>query len=578
MVRAPALLLVLLALGLAAGCRGEGGEKTEPRPTPPAKKRLILASNSEPDVLNPLFAEMAAAREIIFLVQRELTMFNERWELVPDLAVEIPTMENGLVRLLGGGEPGPDGQLRPRMEVTWHIRPDAVWEDGTPVTADDYIFAWEVQSDPNQEIINRDLPERIAKMEARGEDRKTLVVTWKEPFAFYHQFRVHYALPKHALVARYRRAGGGTEDMKKDPYGQRPLSNGPFKLQQWKPGEYISLVRNDRYPTPARLDEITIRFIPDDHAMESALLAGDIDGVTPMGGFSVAQVEQLRKNHGDRFTYYSVPGLVWAHIDFNLDSPILADKRVRHAIAYAIDRKSIIEQLFYDRYTLSHTFLPPRHWGYHPSVVTYPYEPEKAKALLDEAGWKQKEEGAIRTKGKKKLTLKISAVAGVKDVEDLEQVLQSDLKNAGIELLIENKPSKVFFGEFGRYRRFPHLSFYSWVMDPTLWGNTMWQSDQIPSEQNSWNGQNYPGWVNEEATALLREVPSVLDPQKRREMMHRVQELWAEDLPALPMYFRPVVAVTSPRVKNYQPTGTRTPMSWNAHEWDLVDEPTAAAP
>ncbi len=454
------------------------------------------------------------------------------------------------------------------MEVTWHIRPDALWEDGTPVTADDFLFAFEVMTDPTQEIINRDLVERIHAMTGAGKDNKTLIVTWKEPFAFYNQFRVHYALPKHALAARYHRAAGGTNDMKKDPSSQRPLSNGPFKFQEWVPGQYIRLLRNERYVPKPAIDEVIFRFIPDDRAMESALLAGDIDAVTPMGGFSVAQIEEIRRQHKEQFRYYAVPGLVWAHIDFNLDAPELGDRRVRQAIAHAIDRQGLIDTLFYGRYTLSHTFLPPRHWGYHPAVRTYPYDVAKAKALITEAGYVIGDD-EIATKDGKRLSLKISAVSGVKDILDLEQVLQQNLKAIGIELLIDNKSSKAFFGEFGRYRKFPHLSFYSWVMDPTLWGNTMWQSDMIPSEENHWKGQNYPGWRDERATELLQQVPAVLNPKERRKLMQEVQERWAEDLPALPMYFRPVVGLTTPAVKNYQPTGTRTPISWNAHLWDV---------
>ena len=90
----------------------------------------------------------------------------------------------------------------------------------------------------------------------------------------------------------------------------------------------------------------------------------------------------------------------------------------------------------------------------------------------------------------------------------------------------------------------------------------------IPSKENSWKGQNYPGWRNAEVTKILKEVPTILDVEKRKEMMKRVQEMWADELPSIPMYFRPVVSVTKANIRNYQPTGTQTPISWNAHLWD----------
>lgn len=575
--------LVVLPLALFVACSdnnkkpAEGGEPKEAvqeaGAKKPAKKKLVFATNSEPDTLDPVFAEMAVSTAIRFLGQRELTMYNEKWELVPDLAEVVPSVENGLVKIMDSKELGKDGKPKQKMEVTWRIRKDAVWDDGTPVTAEDFIFAWEVMMDPTQEIIERDLPERIEKMEAKGPDKKTLVVTWKELYAFYDQYRVHNAYPAHVLRARYKKPDGSTNNMKKDRYGQHPSSNGPFKFKEWVPGQYITYVRNERSHTPPKLDEITIRFIPNNVALQSALVAGDVDGVLAMGGLTVSEIEDMKKQgQGDSFTFYSVPGLVWSHIDFNLDDPILKDVRVRQAIAHGINRQTIIDELFYGKYTLAHTFLPPRHWGYKADVAKISFNLERAAQLLDDAGWTQKAEGEPRVnKRGEKLKLTISAVAGIKDTEQMQQVIQSDLRKIGVELLIDNKPAKVFFGDLARYRKFPHLSFYAWVMDPSSWGNTLWQSDMIPSKANSWSGQNYPGWKNDEVTKILEEVPTVLDPVKRREMLARVQDLYVAELPAIPMYFRPVVAVTRKELKGFTPTGTQTPAAWNAHEWHFAE-------
>lgn len=573
-------LLPVLTLALAVGCSddkpaaGEGAQPVQEAAAKKApKKKLVLATNSEPDTLDPVFAEMAISSAIRFLGQRELTMYNEKWELVPDLAEVVPSVENGLVKIMDSKELGKDGKPKQKMEVTWRIRKDAVWDDGTPVTAEDFIFAWEVMMDPTQEIIERDLPERIESMEAKGPDKKTLVVTWKELYAFYDQYRVHNAYPAHVLRARYKKPDGSTNNMKKDRYGQHPSSNGPFKFKEWVPGQYITYVRNERSHTPPKLDEITIRFIPNNVALQSALVAGDVDGVLAMGGLTVSEIEDMKKQgQGDSFTFYSVPGLVWSHIDFNLDDPILKDVRVRQAIAHGINRQTIIDELFYGKYTLAHTFLPPRHWGYKADVAKISFNLERAAQLLDDAGWTQKAEGEPRVnKRGEKLKLTISAVAGIKDTEQMQQVIQSDLRKIGVELLIDNKPAKVFFGDLARYRKFPHLSFYAWVMDPSSWGNTLWQSDMIPSKANSWSGQNYPGWKNDEVTKILEEVPTVLDPVKRREMLARVQDLYVAELPAIPMYFRPVVAVTRKELKGFTPTGTQTPAAWNAHEWHFAE-------
>jgi peptide/nickel transport system substrate-binding protein len=546
MARAPVVLALAALLGVACKDTGrvvsmraaDGGSVVD---TPPekAKRKLVLATLSEPDTLNPLFSEMAAATEVTFLCHRELTMLNDRWEFVPDLAVDIPTLENGGVRLI----PDESGK-RTEMEVTWRIRDDAKWEDGTPVTADDFTFAFAVQMDPTQEIIDRDLPERVKKMEVKGAERKTLVVTWKEPFAFYQQFQNHYAIPAHVLKARVDEGAGRFKSVKNDEYGRKPLCNGPFRLKEWVPGQHLIFERNPHAHRVPKLDELVVRIIPSHQAIEAALLSGDIDVVTPQGGLTVRAAEELRRRESERLDVHVVPGLVWAHIDFNLDDPILKDLRVRKAIAHGVDRQGIIDKLYFGQLTLAHTYLPPRHSGYAADVETYEFDQALAKQTLDDAGYTRGADGVrIDSKGRR-LSFKLSAISGIQDIEDLEVVVQSNLRDIGIEIVIDNKPQKAFFSEFARYRKLPHLSFYAWVMDPTTFGNVMWQEDMIPSAKNSWKGQNYPGWRNKEVTALLKKLPTELDEKKRTEMLHRVQALWVKDLPSLPMYFRPVVAIT----------------------------------
>lgn len=537
------------------------------------RNTLVLATNSEPDTLNPIFAEMAASHEILFLGQRELTMYNDRWELIPDLAQTVPTMENGLVSIITKA----GDKKTKKMVVTWNIKKNAMWEDGVPVTAKDFIFAWKVCLDPTQEIIDRDTCERVDSMEAKGSDSKTLLVTWKEPFAFYNGYRVHSILPAHFLKHRYYAPNGSTRNLKKDRYGISPLSNGPFRFKEWVPGQYIRYIRNKLYKPKPHFEEIIIQIIPNNMSLESNLNAGNIDGVTASGGLSVSQIENMKKRSTKKFKYYSVPGLVWAHIDFNLDDPWLADIRVRKALAHSINRAQLIELIYFGKFDIADSFLPPRHWGYFQCAGDLAFDLKKAARLLDEAGWKLKTGEKIRrNKGGEKLVLNLSAVAGIKDIEQVQQVFQSDLRSIGVELRIQNKPAKVFFGEFGRHRKFPHLSFYSWIMDPGGWPLTLWHKDYIPTPENQWQGQNYPGWINHEASQLLEKVPVELDLAQRQVMMRRVQELWAKDLPAIPMYFRPVVAVTDANLMNYRPTGTTTPVTWNAWEWKFKDETSHA--
>lgn len=573
-MRSGTLLLFHVGIALVfSACRNEADVSPRPLADQPAAvpkpQRLILATQSEPDTLHPLFSESAVSSSIRMLGQRELTLYNPSWELVPDLATEVPSQENGRVRLiLQADRPA----AQPRMEVVWTIRPDANWEDGAPVTADDFRLAWEIQMDESQEVIQRATAERIERMEVRGADRKTLVVIWKEPYAFFADYQVHRALPAHRLRQDYQRPDGTRASMKLHPYGQAPLANGPFRFVEWQPGQFLRFVRNEKHEPQAHLDEVIIRIIPNQSSLQTALLAGDIDGVLATGGFSAARAMELTQNNPERFVAHWAPGLVWAHIDFNLDDPILRDARVRRALAMAIDRHTLIHTLFGERYEVADTFLPPRHWGYEADLPKIKYDVKAAADLLEQAGYRRPAPGALRQNAAgQPLQLAISAVAGIADIERLEEVLQSDFRKIGVALQIENRPAKVFFGEWARKRRFPHLSFYSWVMSPSSWGNTLWQADMIPSAENGWQGKNYPAWKDAEITDILRALPAELDAAKRKAMMARVQRRYMEDLPAIPMYFRPVVAVARQGVGGWAPTGTLTPLTWNAKDWHLSD-------
>ncbi|MCP4501788.1 MAG: peptide ABC transporter substrate-binding protein [Deltaproteobacteria bacterium] len=552
---------------------------------------LVLASTVEPEHQNPLFAESSASRALSMLSMRHLTLYDDKWTLQPDLAVEIPSIENGGVRLFPPTQAG----MRPKaqhLEVTWHLRTDATWEDGVPVTADDFLFAYEIQNDSAQEIIERDDINRVLKMEAKGEARKTLVVTWKSPYAFYHKFAVHPCLPKHRLKAQLSRPGGGFVDVKRHESSRRPFANGPYRLKEWIKGSHMTFVKNERYKPLPFIDELVVRFLPDAQGVQAALLTGEIQGVLPEAGLSIAAIDDLVKAHPGRFRAVQAEGLVWAHVDFNLDDKWLKDKRVRRAIVHATNRKAILDNLYGGKLTFADSYLPPRHWGAHPGLKRVEFDLKKASALLEEAGWHrpileergidgglvEDKAGTLVNDRGEKLVLSFSAGTGSRVVEQIEEVLQSDFAKVGIELSIENKPMSIFFSKFARPRKFPHMWFYAWVMSPSSVGSTTWQSDMIPSARNQFQGQNFPGWRNRKVTRLLKKIVVEVDEKKRVQMLHRVQELYAEDLPAMPMYFRPVVSILDPRLEHFSPTGTQTPCTWNAEKWRITPASSTSSP
>jgi len=160
------------------------------------KKSVTIGISQEPDTLFMPFKEMMASEEVARVGNYTLTIYDANWKLRPWAAKEIPTLQNGKLELFT--ENGAQ-----KMRTTWELRDEFAWPDGEPLTADDFVFAYQVLKDPTQEVIDRTVVEKIEKMESKGDKRKTLVVTWKEPYAYYHNFRHHEPLPRHLLESIY---------------------------------------------------------------------------------------------------------------------------------------------------------------------------------------------------------------------------------------------------------------------------------------------------------------------------------------------------------------------------------------
>lgn len=547
--------LVALLLAFAVGCGGDeasapGGSKS----TSAKADEAVVGIAQEPDSLDPLFGEMMAGTEIRGAIFRSLVLRDDTLKLRPVLAAEVPTLQNGGIELLPGG----------RMRTTWRLRRGYQWEDGAPVTAEDFLFAHRVIMTEGMPVITRDVDRRIEKMEAP--DPYTLVVTWKEHFARAND-DVHFPLPRRVLEPVLQK---GPRAYRESFFNTRPVANGPYRLTAWEPGSHLVLERNPRFPGPAgRLRRIVYKVIPNTGALEVNLASGGVHAISPVG-FSFDQALDLERRRGKEFRTLFTPGMIWEHIDFNHDSPLLKDRRVRQALLYATNREGIVKALFEGKQQVAHSWLPPQHYGYNPGVKKYPYDPGRARGLLEEAGWKPGPDGVRRNRAGVALRLVLMTTAGDKVREKIQQILRSDWRKVGVELTLRNQPAKVFFGETVRYRKFPHLAMYAWLLNPASDGEAMWTKENIPSEKNNWQGQNNPGFVHEEITRIDHLIPVTLDERERIRLFHREQEIWTEELPSLPLYFRVDVSATRPDFRGWRPTGTDTPVTWNAEAWHFM--------
>jgi peptide/nickel transport system substrate-binding protein len=495
--------LVALSVALSVACsRNEGSKAGAPAA---ARRSLTIGISQEPDTLWLPFKEMSASEEVARPTGYTLTQFDENWQLVPWAAERIPTVEGGDLELFE------EGGVQ-KMRTRWRIRPEFNWADGKPLIADDFITAFRIYNDPELEVVDRSVAEKVEKMEAEGEDRRTLVVTWRQVFAGYADYRQHEALPTHIVGPLLEeRATGAAIKLKQHPFGTRPLLAGAFTITEWVPGSHIIAERNPHATgfLKPRLDKIVWRIIPKTNTLAANLLSGNIDAISPIG-MTFDQALELEELHGKEVDVQFTEGLVWEHIDFDLAHPILGDKRVRQALAHGCDRELIVKELFGGRQPVAHGTHPARSQFHNPDVRKYDYDRDKAGRLLDEAGWVLPPggEGGVRMKAGEPLALTLMTTSGNRMREQVQVLLQSQWRKLGVELTIKNQPAKVFFGDTIRHRKVEGMGMYAWGMDPARVLDTLWRCDNIPSKENNFQGQNHPGWCHGEAASPGASRPS----------------------------------------------------------------------
>jgi peptide/nickel transport system substrate-binding protein len=228
-------------------------------------------------------------------------------------------------------------------------------------------------------------------------------------------------------------------------------------------------------------------------------------------------------------------------------------------------RTQITQQLFGGRQPVAHSYLPTRHPGNTEHVQRYPYDLSRARVLLKEAGFTPGPDGILRNAAGQRMTLELNTTLGIRYREQVAQLLQAQLAQAGIEVVVRNVPGRVLVELTGR-RKFT-MAMYSWILSPESDCNLLYTSADIPGEVNHWSGQNHPGYRNPEMDRLCISASGEIDPDRRRALLQESTRLFARDLPALPLYFRVAIVTAKSGLQNHSPSVTSALEAWNAHTW-----------
>jgi len=546
-------LRVGILLSLVVGCQAAPALADD-------AESLTIGITQFPSTLNPNIDVMAAKSYVLGLARRPFTVYDAEWKLVCLLCERLPSIENGLAVPVDL----PDG--RKGVDLTYTIRGDARWGDGVPVTTADVLFTYEVGRNPESAVSNGELYRRITGVTAKDDRTFTLHLD-KLTFdsAAINDFVLlpeHLERPAFEDPSQYRL---------RTRYAAAPtdpgLYDGPYRIAEFVPGSQIGLEPNPNWRgPPPHFRHIVVRAIENTAALEANLLSGSIDMIAGELGLPLDEALAFEKRHAGAYNIIYKPDLAYEHVDLNLDNPVLADRRVREALLRGLDREAVSRQLFAGQQPVAENFVSPLDAGYSSEVPRYPYDPSKAAALLEAAGWHAEGSGTRQDADARPLSFELMTTAGNRSRELVEQVLQSQWRRLGIEVRIKNEPARVLFGETLPHRRF-ELAMYAWISSPENVPRSILHSSEVPSAANAFTGENLSGLKSPEMDRLIEALEVELDRNKRDALWAAAQRLYATELPSLPLYFRSDTFILPKWLSGLRPTGNQYPSTLWVTDW-----------
>ena len=543
------LLAVALATALSACTRVADTQSAQPgtsaRHTWTRPGVLRFASLNDPDTLSPLIGTYQVDVDLSMFWAGYLFNYNDADQLVPELATEVPTLANG-------------GISKDGLTITYHLRKGVQWQDGAPFSADDVVFTWQAVMNPNNNVQTRDGYDDVASIDEPNQ--ATIVVHLKRAFApfvdsFFTMAATPYPVyPKH-LLARYH-------DLNRIPYNSKPVGTGPFIVEEWHRGQTLRMVANPHYWRGApKLKEVQYRAIPDENTITTSLRTHEIDLWYNASATNYPVASKIEGAHAvlTPFTAYSMLAL-------NTQHAVLSDPAVRRALAYATDRKRLIDTITYGVNVLGEGDQPAFSWAHDQKLTAIPFDPARARAILDAAGWRAGADG-IRTKNGQRLHLTVATASGQTLGNRMAVFLQAAWKDVGIELEVRPYATAILFANYaaggilqaGKF----DAGFLSWIngVDPD--DSTTATCAAVPP-----NGQNITRFCNREIDAQERIALTSNDQAVRKAAYAKVQRILVDQVPFITLYFQRRFDVASDDLKGYKPAHAVTTF-WNTWEYEI---------
>lgn len=467
---------------------------------------------------------------------RGLTRIDKQGRVVPDLA-ETWTVTDGTI-------------------YTFRLRPDQLWQDGRPVTVDDVLYTISILQDPEVYSLPS-LASLWRSVEAERVDDLTVRFILREPFTPFLDYTAMGLLPRHVWD------GTPPAELATGSVTRIPVSNGPMQVTEIM-ADHIRLEANPFFSGNASyISALELDFYPDHPSLFSAFLAGDIDGIS-----TILPSDLPAASTRDDLQLFSSVMPEYVHIIFNLSNPNLPffqDKLVRQALYYGVNRNRLLQEVVAGQGIVSHSLMLPENWAYNPNVPQYEFDQNRARQLLDEAGWIDSDGDGIRDKDGRALEFQLTTNDDLTRQVLIERIAL-DWQEIGVNAVATQASFQELVSDLLVPRRYD-AALIGWETpgDPDPY--PLWHSSQAEG-----GGQNYTGWSNEEADAIMQEARAITDEAQRRELYWRFQEIFAEEAPAVLLYHPVYTYGVSTRVQNVQVGSLNEPAERfaNFSDWYIV--------
>jgi peptide/nickel transport system substrate-binding protein len=495
---------------------------------------IIQGTIGDANTLLPILASDSASSDINGLVYSSLVRYDKDLKIEGELAESWEISADNLT-------------------ITFHLRPGVTWHDGAPFTAEDVLFTYRLYIDPKTPTAYAEQYRQVATAEVL--DPTTFRVVYRQPLAkaliSWGELSV---LPRHLLEG---------EDVTKSPLARHPVGTGPFRFVEWKPGEKIVLEANpDYFEGRPHLDRVVYRIIPDESTMFLELQAGGLDtmGLNPIQYQTQTDSPAFKR----QFVKYRYPAFAYTYLGYNLNRPLFQDKRVRQALSYAINKKEIIEGVLLGLGQESTGPYKPGTWPYNPAVKRYPYDPERARALLAEAGWTDRDGDGILDKDGKPFAFTIVTNQGNDQRVKSGEIIQRRFREIGVDVKLRVIEWASFLNEFINPGNFD-ATILGWTVPIDPDGYNVWHSSKTSPRE-----LNFVGFKNAEVDELLEKGRRTLETAERKKYYDRFQEILAEEQPYTFLYVPDALPVVASRFQGIEPAPAG--ITYNFIRWYVPKE------